>query len=269
MAIERASDNSTVRYQPRVPAKTEARRPSSPTSTLSFVFPRVHRLTCRSISSWRSYTREHKRDAASNKLNSKIPILSVKTLPPRESRQPSPTFPLNIGTICPRSRPRVVRCENSTDGTTLGPSLSPSRFDDTAFDDFVLKAEFESETSVMANVIPTIAGKASIPNEHNLQFANCATLTGDITVKPTPDFFDGTRPDALHKSLINDLDRLVVPTKHANMPVAPNFFLKVQSQKGSTAVVRRQACLDIWSTRHAQSAELWRGQDVYHPSLCL
>jgi hypothetical protein len=146
--------------------------------------------------------------------------------------------------------------------STRRPSLSLSRFDDTAFDDFVLMAESVSESSVMTKVIPTIAGNARILNEHNLQFTNCATLTGDFTVNPTPDFFDGARPDALHKSLRDDLDLLVVPTNnHANVPVAPNLFLEVKSQTGSPAVVRRQACLDgAYGARAMHSLQSYRDE---------
>jgi len=107
------------------------------------------------------------------------------------------------------------------------PSLSPSRFDDMAFDNFVRTAESESESSVMTKVIPIIAGNASIPNGHSLQFTN--------------------------------LDRLVVPTNHANEPVPPNFFLDVKSHKGSPAVVRRQACLDgAYGARAMHSLQSYR-----------
>lgn len=138
-------------------------------------------------------------------------------------------------------------------------SLSPSRFDDTAFDDFVLISESVSESSVMAKVIPILAGNANIPNEHNLQFTNCATLTGDLIVNPAPDFFDGAPPGALHKSLRDDLDRLVVPTKHGNGPVAPNLFLEGKSRNGSPLIARRQACLDgAYGARAMHSLQNYR-----------
>lgn len=137
------------------------------------------------------------------------------------------------------------------------PSFSPSRFDDTAFNDFKLKARVQSESSVMAKAIPIIAGNASISNEHNLNFTNAETMTGDLT--PTPDFFDGAPPDALHRCLREDLSKLVVPTKHANVPVTPNFFLEAKSFKGDAAVAQRQACLDgAYGARAMHSLQSYR-----------
>ncbi|KAK4181980.1 hypothetical protein QBC35DRAFT_510773, partial [Podospora australis] len=98
------------------------------------------------------------------------------------------------------------------------PSLSPSRFDDSAFEDFLQKNETKSEGTIMRNVIPIITGNASIPNEGNLPFTNFKSLTGGLTVNTVPDFFDGALPGDVDKSVREDLSHMIVPTKHANVP---------------------------------------------------
>ncbi|GAB1312200.1 WW domain-containing protein [Madurella fahalii] len=127
---------------------------------------------------------------------------------------------------------------------TNRPSLSPSRFTETAFEDFQQKNETRSEGSVMRNVIPIITGNASIPNENNLPFTNCESLTEGATVTPVPDFFDGAELGVVDKAVREDLNRTIIPTKHADVPVAPNFFLEAKAPKGGADVARRQACYD-------------------------
>lgn len=121
---ERASDDSTVhistsRSSPRQHEGWAAVNRAQPRPP-SFVSPHFNRLIGRSTSPWRRGTRRHERDGAANKS------MSSKTLPPRESRvKPNPTSPQDSGTDCPRSRPRVVPCENSTGGIRLDPCQSP------------------------------------------------------------------------------------------------------------------------------------------------
>ncbi|KAK4204707.1 hypothetical protein QBC40DRAFT_261336 [Triangularia verruculosa] len=122
------------------------------------------------------------------------------------------------------------------------PSLSDSCFDDSAFEDLLQKNETESEGTVMRNVIPIITGNASIPNEGSLPFTNFESLTGDLTVNAAPDFFDGALPGDVDKSVREDLRQIIIPTTHANVPVAPNFFLEAKALTGNAAVARRQAC---------------------------
>ncbi|KAK4186402.1 hypothetical protein QBC35DRAFT_270291 [Podospora australis] len=124
------------------------------------------------------------------------------------------------------------------------PSLSPSRFDDSRFEDFLQKNETKSEGTVMRNVIPIITGNASIPNEGNLPFTNFKSLTEGLTVNAVPDFFDGAPPGDVDRSVREDLSQMIVPTKHADVPVAPNFFLEAKAPRGGADVARRQACYD-------------------------
>lgn len=111
----------------------------------------------------------------------------------------------------------------------------------------------------MAKAIPIIAGNARIPNEYDPNFTNAETMTGDLTVNPTADFFDGAPPDALYRCLREDLSKLIVPTKHVNVPVAPNFFLEAKSFKGDAAVAQRQACLNgAYGARAMHSLQSYR-----------
>ncbi|KAK8859538.1 Ribonuclease H-like protein [Apiospora arundinis] len=149
---------------------------------------------------------------------------------PTDNRRP--TKPENISDILPRL-------------STSRPSLSPSRFNETVFEEFQEKNEAKSEGTVMRNVIPMITGNAAgIFNESDLHFTNFTSMTDETTVKPVPDFFDGARLGDVHPHVRRDLDQKILPTKHVNAPVAPNFYLEAKGPKGGADVARRQACYD-------------------------
>lgn len=99
-----------------------------------------------------------------------------------------------------------------------------------------------SEGTVMRKVIPLIAGNDNIPNEGHLPFTNLQSLTSDKTVKPVPDYFDGARIAEVHTQVRRDLDNIIIPTKHVDVPVAPNFFLEAKAPSGATDVAMRQSC---------------------------
>jgi hypothetical protein len=120
-------------------------------------------------------------------------------------------------------------------------SLSPSQFTDSAFRDLKKKNKALSEAAIMCNVIPIIAGNSNIPNERNLPFTSMMSMTGGATVKAVPDFFDGAHPGTVDKAVRDDLSQVIVPTKHAGVPVAPNFFLEAKAPSGGVDVVLRQA----------------------------
>ncbi|KAG8418638.1 hypothetical protein J3459_012159 [Metarhizium acridum] len=123
-------------------------------------------------------------------------------------------------------------------------SLSSSIVPETAFKDFEDKTATESEGTVMRKVIPLIAGDADIPNEGHLPFINLNSITGDTTIFPVPDFFDGAHPGALDKKVRQDLDKIIIPNKKVGIPVAPNFFLEVKGPTGTPKVAVWQAVLD-------------------------
>ncbi|OAA42070.1 hypothetical protein NOR_04919 [Metarhizium rileyi] len=121
-------------------------------------------------------------------------------------------------------------------------SLSLSCFSDAAFRDFKRKNKTNSKGTVMRNVIPIIAGSSDILNKGHLPFTNLISLTDEATVKPVPDFFDGAHPGSLDKAVSEELDHQIIPTKHASVPVAANFFLEAKARKGGAGVAELQAC---------------------------
>lgn len=93
----------------------------------------------------------------------------------------------------------------------------------------------------MRNVIPILYGTSNIPNEGHLHFTNLRSMTGDITVKLVPDYYDGAAPRHVFKNVMDELSETVVPTKHSRAPVAPNFFLEAKVPSGRADVAQRQA----------------------------
>ncbi|KUI61997.1 hypothetical protein VP1G_09137 [Cytospora mali] len=123
-------------------------------------------------------------------------------------------------------------------------SLSPSVIPESAFEDFQLKNNTKSEGTLMRSVVPILAGDVDIFNEGHLPFINLDSLTKDTTVCPVPDFFDGAHPAAVDMQVREDLDKTIIPTKHASVPIVPNLFLEAKSLEGNCDVARRQAVLN-------------------------
>lgn len=123
-------------------------------------------------------------------------------------------------------------------------SLSSTVFPDSAFQNFKKKNMTSSEGTVMRSVIPIIAGDCDFPNEGHLPFTNIKSVTGGSTVKAVPDFFDGARPENIDKTVRDELSQMIIPTKHADVPVAPNFFLEAKAPDVAGKVAIRQALHD-------------------------
>ena len=125
------------------------------------------------------------------------------------------------------------------------PSLSPSRFSESAFKAF-RKANREplTEDSVMSKIFPVIAGTADIPSERNLLFGNLEDLTDGSITKAKPDHFDGSRPTDLNKQLREELAPYIVPSTNTAAPCLPNFFTEAKGRSGNTEVCKRQALYD-------------------------
>ncbi len=96
----------------------------------------------------------------------------------------------------------------------------------------------------MSSILPVIAGNSDMPSEENLRFTNLHSITEQTTVDVQPDFFDGARPGDVHKEVRTKLNKTVVPTKHSNAPIAPNFFVEVKAPTGVPIVAQRQALHD-------------------------
>ncbi|KJK75288.1 hypothetical protein H634G_09306 [Metarhizium anisopliae BRIP 53293] len=85
---------------------------------------------------------------------------------------------------------------------------------------------------------------SNTPNESNIPFTNLISLTDESTVQAVPDSFDGAKASDLHSVVRRELNELVIPTKHANVPIIPNFFLEAKGPSGSVSVAEKQACYD-------------------------
>ncbi|KAK5656498.1 hypothetical protein OQA88_4475 [Cercophora sp. LCS_1] len=127
-------------------------------------------------------------------------------------------------------------------------SLSPSCFSASKFQDFKRKdARATFENDVMTTVVPIICGDADIPSKQNVLFTELAPVTSTYkdVVRPKPDLFDGAHIrdlDGKVRDRKGDIYPLTIPTKHASVPVVPNFFLEVKAPHGTADVLKRQAC---------------------------
>lgn len=61
-------------------------------------------------------------------------------------------------------------------------------------------------------------------------------------MEPVPDYFDGARTADVYVQVRRDLENIIIPTEHGDVPVAPNFFLEAKASSGSTYVGLRQIC---------------------------
>ncbi|EFY87888.1 hypothetical protein MAC_06015 [Metarhizium acridum CQMa 102] len=161
-------------------------------------------------------------------------------------------------------------------------SLSPSQFTQSTFRDFKNKNKrviFESD--VMSAVIPVICGNSSIDSQQNVLFTELDPITSTDAVKPKPDLFDGASLVNIHEDVRNNpiLKSKVIPTKHPNIPMAPNFFMEVKGPNGNASVAQRQACYDgAYGVRamhalknHGKTEEQYDGDaytysSTYHPA---
>ena len=125
------------------------------------------------------------------------------------------------------------------------PSLSPSRFTETAFETFQqTNEEALTENTVMSKAFPIIAGTADIPSQENLLFGNLKHLTDGSITKAKPDCYDGSRPADLNKQIREELGPYIVPSTNTAAPCLPNFFTEGKGPNGNTAVCKRQALYD-------------------------
>ena len=125
------------------------------------------------------------------------------------------------------------------------PSLSPSRFSETAFETFEQTNDKAStEATVMSKAFPIIAGTSDIPSQENLLFGNLKPLTDNSITKAKPDFYDGSCPTKLNKQIREELGPYIVPSTNTATPCLPNFFTEGKGPSGNPAVCKRQALYD-------------------------
>ncbi|KAL8296420.1 hypothetical protein RB597_005820 [Gaeumannomyces tritici] len=127
------------------------------------------------------------------------------------------------------------------------PSLSPSKFSDSAFEEFEnATLEAKDEEAVKANVIPTIAGarRADHPCARDTVFGNLDPLTDGCIARAKPDLYYGAQPEDLNPCIRGELSHHIVPSTTEDKPLVPNFFTEIKGPDGSAAVMQRQARYD-------------------------
>ena len=125
------------------------------------------------------------------------------------------------------------------------PSLSPSKFSDSAFETFQqANEEALTEAMVMRKPFPIISGDAEIPSAVELPFGNLEPLTDGTLVDAKPDFYDGARPAQIDRRIRIELGSSIIPSAQHQAPALPNFFTEVKGPDGNAAVAKRQACYD-------------------------
>ncbi|OAA63261.1 hypothetical protein SPI_03424 [Niveomyces insectorum RCEF 264] len=131
--------------------------------------------------------------------------------------------------------------------TVPRPSLSPSKFSESAFESFQeSNARAKDEDDVIANVIPTILGphKPTDASSRNTVFGNLEPLTDGTIAPAVPDIYYGVHPEELSQSVRGELSHHIIPSTMQDKPLAPNFFIEVKGPDGSAAVATRQARYD-------------------------
>ncbi|RMZ85005.1 hypothetical protein DV738_g293, partial [Chaetothyriales sp. CBS 135597] len=126
------------------------------------------------------------------------------------------------------------------------PSLSPSKFNDEDFEEFVTLCDTAGdEASARANVISVIEGRGRSGHFYagDRRFNHLAPMA-DKLPDAKPDLYYGARPESINRQVRRDLGKQIVPANNTSLPAAPNFFLEAKSEGGRADVAKRQACHD-------------------------
>ena len=126
-------------------------------------------------------------------------------------------------------------------------SLSPSKFSEEAFEEFVqADAHAFKENKVTDSVIPIIEGKIIDGKcvSGGIPLTNLDHLTDGTIAPGNPDRFYGARPEQLDRRIWNELSSRIIPSTQDDLPMVPNFFLAAKGPDGNAAVARKQACYD-------------------------
>ncbi|KAL9609835.1 MAG: hypothetical protein Q9167_005423 [Letrouitia subvulpina] len=123
-------------------------------------------------------------------------------------------------------------------------SVSPSQLHDSKYEDFKGKVwQSRSEGDVTATVIPVITGTTSNLGKRNRVFTKLKPLTDGTLTMLKPDYYEGSRPEALSYEIRQKLGGYIVPSSDETLPCLPNFFLEVKAYQGDL-VGERQVCYD-------------------------
>ena len=132
------------------------------------------------------------------------------------------------------------------------PSLSSSRFTEDDFNKFVQANKNAGvEDIVRSKVLPILLGSDNKPSFENVEFNNLAPLTDGTIVTCKPDYYEGSLPADLNRSVRESLNDFIVPSTDTSRPCLPNFFAELKGPDGSTAVATRQVTYDGAVGAHA------------------
>lgn len=124
-------------------------------------------------------------------------------------------------------------------------SLAPATF---TIDDFhkfqKSNIDARSESKVLSTIFPIIVGDSSIPNEQKALFKNLLPLSDSLLTIPKPDFYDGSRPTDVKKTIRDEIGKYIVPMAGLDGPMLPNFFAEIKGPCGVSFVARKQVCYD-------------------------
>lgn len=143
------------------------------------------------------------------------------------------------GTSSPKPK-NIAKILKALETLTLSPSLTQK-----AHNGFLAKWKNASRWVIKQHVTPLITGDdADILNSGNYSFTNLASITGGITANPMPDLFDGAHLDDVNEKVRKDLNKIIIPSEDAEVPIAPNFFLEARSTKEPPKVAEWQSMLN-------------------------
>jgi hypothetical protein len=126
------------------------------------------------------------------------------------------------------------------------PSLSPSRFSEGKYQEFIRADEQAfDEDAVKDSVLPVMLRAMATSDEaqKNIWFTNIDPIVPSIS-QAKPDYYYGTRPEQIHSDIRNNeqLNKHIIPSNHTHLPAVPNFSLEAKGPDGSLAEALRQAC---------------------------
>ncbi|KAF3482660.1 uncharacterized protein GIQ15_01984 [Arthroderma uncinatum] len=146
-------------------------------------------------------------------------------------------------------------------------SLSPSKFSEHEFDEFVeADVNASKEKPVIRFAVPIIEGRVDDIRcmGGDYPFGNLAPLTDGTLANAKPDHFFGARPEQLNSEIRDELSDHIIPSTQSSLPMAPNFFLEAKGPDGSPAVATRQACYDgALGARGMQKLQSYKQEPVY------
>ncbi|KAM5437012.1 hypothetical protein MferCBS31731_005667 [Microsporum ferrugineum] len=146
-------------------------------------------------------------------------------------------------------------------------SLSPSRFSDREFEEFVdADLNASKEKPIVRYAVPIIEGRADdircVGGDY--PFGNLAPLTDGSLANAKPDHFIGARPEQLDPKIRDSLNKYIQPSTQSSLPIAPNFFLEAKGPDGPPIVATRQACYDgTLGARGMHKLQSYKQEPVY------